>query len=221
MKCPKCGYNSFEYHDSCKKCSGDLGSYKRTYNITSIVLPPEAREKKGDEFHSASSKDELSVENVDTHDDIFPFDPPEHVTPPSSPAAAPQNDDPFNFDDQPEDLPASPPSPPALESQNGDPFDFDEDITEVAPQQSKIEDGGFADLLESTSQIGDDPFATLAAASPAPPAKAEAATSGASEFDLENFSWDETAAAVDTSEEQSGSDEFDSLFGATSDSDGK
>ena len=43
MKCPKCGYNSFEYHDACKKCANDLSGYKVTYGLKEIVLPQEAR----------------------------------------------------------------------------------------------------------------------------------------------------------------------------------
>ena len=38
MKCPKCGYNSFEIHDTCKKCANDLTSYKNIHGLKSIVL---------------------------------------------------------------------------------------------------------------------------------------------------------------------------------------
>ncbi len=38
MKCPKCGYNSFDYLDSCKKCSKDLTEHKARFNIQSILL---------------------------------------------------------------------------------------------------------------------------------------------------------------------------------------
>ncbi|MDD2318561.1 MAG: hypothetical protein PHO83_00755 [Geobacteraceae bacterium] len=39
MKCPKCGYNSFEFLNACKKCGSELGSFKKTHNISPIVLP--------------------------------------------------------------------------------------------------------------------------------------------------------------------------------------
>lgn len=39
MKCPKCGYNSFEYLDSCKKCNTDLISFKMTHGIKPTILP--------------------------------------------------------------------------------------------------------------------------------------------------------------------------------------
>jgi predicted nucleic acid-binding Zn-ribbon protein len=188
MKCPKCGYNSFEYHNSCKKCASDLGAYKQTHNIIPLVLPPEAREQKAEEFRSASSGDDRPVENVETHDDMFAFDLPEDIAPSS--AAAPQNDDPFNFDDD----------PPVTGS-----------------QQANVDDGGFSDLLETTAQPDADPFA-LYTAPAAAPAAAAASTSGPGEFDLENFSWDDTPAPAAASVATSANDDFDSLFGDTGDS---
>lgn len=188
MKCPKCGYNSFEYHGSCKKCAADLSAYKQTYNITPIVLPPEVRDKKAEEFRSALSAQEAPPESVETHDDMFSFDLPEDVAP-SFASAVSQNDDPFNFDD---------------------------DLPQASPQQPKSQDGGFADLLESTSQSDDDPFA--ASSSTVPAAKADAPQSSTGEFDLENFSWDDTPVATATSSGQVSTDDFDSLFGDKDDS---
>lgn len=40
MKCPKCGYNSFEYLDSCKKCGNDLAAFKTSLGIQAVVMPP-------------------------------------------------------------------------------------------------------------------------------------------------------------------------------------
>lgn len=39
MKCPKCGYNSFEYLDTCKKCSADLTSFKASNKIIPLIIP--------------------------------------------------------------------------------------------------------------------------------------------------------------------------------------
>ncbi len=39
MRCPKCGFNSFDYLDSCKKCGKDLSEFKERYGITSILFP--------------------------------------------------------------------------------------------------------------------------------------------------------------------------------------
>lgn len=41
MKCPKCGYNSFEFLDSCKKCGTELETLKRTYRISPVLLHPD------------------------------------------------------------------------------------------------------------------------------------------------------------------------------------
>ncbi len=39
MKCPKCGYNSFDYLDSCKKCGKDLIDFKQRFGIKSVLFP--------------------------------------------------------------------------------------------------------------------------------------------------------------------------------------
>jgi len=182
MKCPKCGFNSFEYYDSCKKCSSDLIGYKQTYSITSMVLPLEAKEKLAAEFWSAESATDQISDTTETHDDLFSFDLPDDS--PSTPAR--HNDDPFNFDE---------PSP---------------DVTQTS--RSKSEDDVFTDLLESTSQAEESPFA---AAQTAAAAKAADVSSGLGEFDLESFSWDDTPDAAAAPDSTEGADDFDSLFGGT------
>ncbi|MBC7962472.1 MAG: hypothetical protein H7Y05_05975 [Steroidobacteraceae bacterium] len=190
MKCPKCGYNSFESHDVCKKCSGDLSGYKLSYGITPIVLPLEVREKMAEEFRAASAETGQHAENIETHEDMFAFDLPEETVS----AAAPINDDPFNFDDEP------------LQAGQGQ-------------AKAKAEEDPFADLLESTSQTNNDPFgAPPAAAAPQAAAKAASPTSSPDEFDLENFSWDDTPATTPGGGEKDAADDFDSLFGDTNES---
>lgn len=39
MKCPKCGFNSFEFLDSCKKCGSALTPFKQDLGIRAVVLP--------------------------------------------------------------------------------------------------------------------------------------------------------------------------------------
>ena len=39
MKCPKCGYTSFDYLDECKKCGKSLEEHKEKYNIRSLMFP--------------------------------------------------------------------------------------------------------------------------------------------------------------------------------------
>ena len=182
MKCPKCGYNSFESHDVCIKCSGDLSAYKLAYGITPIVLPLEVREKMAEEFRAASAETGQHAENIETHEDMFAFDLPEETVS----AATTFNDDPFNFDDEP------------LQAGQG---------------QAKAEEDPFADLLESTSQTNNDPFGAPPAA-----AKSVAPTPTPDEFDLENFSWDDTPATTPGGGEKDAADDFDSLFGDTNES---
>lgn len=39
MKCPKCGFHSFEFLDQCKKCGLELGEHKKKYNIRGFFSP--------------------------------------------------------------------------------------------------------------------------------------------------------------------------------------
>ena len=39
MRCPKCGYNSFDHLDSCKKCGKDLVEHKQKFGIVSVLFP--------------------------------------------------------------------------------------------------------------------------------------------------------------------------------------
>lgn len=189
MKCPKCGFNSFEYYDSCKKCFSDLTGYKKTYSIASMVLPLEAVDKLAAEFRSAEIATDQVSESAETHDDIFSFDLPDE------PQSAPVHriNDPFNFDEL---VP--------VEKQSG---------------RVKSEDDVFADLLESTSQSEESPFAAVQAAPAA--AKAAAVSSGSNEFDLESFSWDESPAETAATDSKEAADDFDSLFGDTKENSSK
>ncbi len=183
MKCPKCGFNSFEFYDSCKKCSSDLTGYKQTYSITSIVLPHEAKEKLAAEFRLADGTVDHASGTTETHDDIFSFNLPDDS--PSTPDH--QNDEPFNFDE---------PSPGENQSIS-----------------SKSEDNVFGDLLESTPQTDESPFAAGMETDDPTAAKAVDAASELDELGLESFSWDYNPAAATNDTETT--DDFDSLFGET------
>jgi len=39
MKCPKCGFTSFDYLDSCKKCGSDLAAFKAKHGLRSLLFP--------------------------------------------------------------------------------------------------------------------------------------------------------------------------------------
>lgn len=184
MKCPKCGFNSFEYYDDCKKCSSDLTGYKQTYSITSMVLPQEAKEKLAAEFLSTESAPEQNAAAAETHDDIFSFDLPD-----DSPSTVVQNKDPFDF----------------INPSSG--------VNKAAA--SNFEADAFANLLESTSQSDDSPFAAPQTPAPSVAAPGANSTSGAGEFDLESFSWDDAPSDTAAAGSAEGTDDFDSLFGET------
>src|SRR5512133_4004050 len=130
MKCPKCGYNSFEFHDSCKKCNNDLTGYKETYGINPIVLPAEARTSMAAALMAETALNEPAPVASVEEGDMFSFDLPAEEAAPSIP------DDPFNFDDE-----------PAAPSKKSGEFSFAD-----GQQSAQGEEDAFADLLESTSQ---------------------------------------------------------------------
>lgn len=97
MRCPKCGYTSFESYDSCRKCSADLMAFKQTHGITPMVLPPSLRAEMAAGLGIETTRQ--SNASPDTSNDMFTFDLPteQHQTP-TAPTAAPS---PFSFDDSP------------------------------------------------------------------------------------------------------------------------
>ena len=185
MKCPKCGFNSFESYDVCKKCSGDLASYKQIYSITPLVLPLEAKEKLAAELKLAEGVTEQVRNTSETHDDIFSFDLPDESA--FSPAQS-----------------------------INDPFDFIEKNTESESTISaNSEDDIFADLLESSPTTDESPFTGVDALTATAPVKAVQSPTGTEDFGLENFSWDDTPAATAADDSKDTEEDFDSLFGDT------
>ena len=148
MKCPKCGFNSFEYYDSCKKCAVDLTGYKQTYAISSVVLPHDVKATLAAEFRSKESAADEMPAAPEVHDDIFSFDlPDDSPRAPTGPV-----EDPFDF------------SEPAPATPQADNVTLADDI--------------FGDLLESTPHIEVPSIATPVAtevepATPSPPGTGE------------------------------------------------
>ena len=135
MKCPKCGYNSFEIHDACKKCANDLTSYKDIHGLKPIVLPHETRTAMAEKLMAERAQD-VPVGVADAPADMFSFDIPEGDT--TADSGSFLKDDPFNFGDD-----------PAPTSLGGDGFSFGK---EQMSAQAKAEEDAFADLLESSSR---------------------------------------------------------------------
>ncbi len=170
MKCPKCGFNSFEYHDVCKKCAHDLTGYKQTFGIHAIVLPREAREALAPAHTDEAVETGGATQAHEAVADMFSFDLPEaEAAGPETPPAA--EDNPFDFGEEP-----ATPEPQSF-------YDVSPE-GEQASAQAKAEEDAFASLLESAGQGSGGTSATAA------PAAAPADNTG--DFDLENFSWDDT-----------------------------
>ena len=186
MKCPKCGYNSFESQDTCKKCSNDLSAYKMTYGLKPIVLQQETRIAMAEALAAESPPAATEQQAAEQPSDMFSFDLPDEV--PAAPAAkAIDSDDFFSFGDQPSAIPSA-----GLGS-----------FSAEGNRNKSVEDA-FASLLETS---GDDPFTATKAATTAP-----TAGSSPGEFDLESFSWDDTPEIKSPGDTKPDED-FKSLFG--------
>ena len=159
MKCPKCGYNSFEFHDICKKCNNDLTSFKETQGIRPVFLQATSvaaavsAEEAADDFvlaPSATSGDE-QLFNGD-------FAPAEDTAPSGSDFgmdfAKVQETGSMDFSFASAAEPAA--APQAEEPDFGD-FSFDEPVSApvqpAAPAQGFVDDS-FADLLEDSAGGG-------------------------------------------------------------------
>lgn len=139
MKCPKCGYNSFEYNDICIKCSNDLASYKEKLGLQAIVLPLHARQSLAETLKTSSESAVEETISSDSSNDVFSFDLPDSKQNPIS-----LNKDPFDFND--EDFGAKPEA--SFSSSL-----FDSPIKPLAENQD------FDSLLESTPQHQTSPAA--------------------------------------------------------------
>lgn len=173
MKCPKCGYNSFEFLDSCKKCNNDLAAFKEAHAIRAIILPfkqPQAAAFSPEEADAA----ELLTEGAAAPDTghIFSWDTPAATAPPAdteeafagfgtelSPPEGKKEAELFSFDmGLPPDAPAKPGG--ILEETTGE-FSFEELCGEKVEQPKEfgnsaepLTEDSLADLLESTPGLG-------------------------------------------------------------------
>ncbi len=211
MKCQKCGYNSFEFLDACRKCGAELATFKKAHRIVPVILaavpeaaaaaaagPQEAPPGAGESSPATTaSGEELQVpfpDNDACRDFSLGF--PE-------PAPAGSSDAPFSgfsFDEDAEPVTQKPaPAPSGGISPMID-FSFDGDDAETPPWGAAAADVSDAGSLpdapiaagepaEGLSRRMDDfcfdtePAAEDPFAAPEPPA----ATAKKPEFNLENF----------------------------------
>jgi hypothetical protein len=190
MKCPKCGYNSFEIHDTCKKCAHDLTGYKNIHGLKSIVLPQETRTIMAEKLIAEKEQDAPDAV-VEAPEDMFSFAIPESET--TSDTGSFLKDDPFDFGDEPVSTP--------LDEGN---FSFGK---EQMPAQSPAEEDAFADFLESSSHNKSGLTSV--------PHLGEANNQVG--LDLNDFNWDDTPDTDPDDSPKPAEDNFDSLFGDTDD----
>ena len=181
MKCPKCGYNSFEYLDTCKKCKNDLNAFKQAHGIHSHIMSTVvaaaapavaamatvaavAAAPAATEENFTWEEPAPAAPPIKPGDDIFPTMDIDFA---AQPAVAPVAPPPVSFDLEPTSAPA--PAPPQAEQEADLPdFSFDEPATETteAPPplhgSAPADDDGFASLLET----GDSSEETAAAPTP-------------------------------------------------------
>ena len=95
MKCPKCGYHSFEFLDACKKCKADLTAFKTTHKITAVILPATAP------VLAAQTPANLAKSPATNSQDDFLTSNPAIITNTSGAFDDPSALVAFSFDDQP------------------------------------------------------------------------------------------------------------------------
>lgn len=169
MKCPKCGYTSFETSDSCRKCSNDLTAFRQAHGLTPIVLPAAVRASMAKALGGGETEQQTSHEPAN---DTFTFDLPQHEEP-QAPAAP---SDPFAFASGASggagisfDAPAAAPSDPFAELLETTPVAQKSAATPAAAEAP-------AQGFELNSFSWDDtpePAASGAAPQPAPPKKTD------------------------------------------------
>ncbi|MDH3997570.1 MAG: hypothetical protein OET90_01915 [Desulfuromonadales bacterium] len=111
MKCPKCGYNSFDHLEDCKKCGQDLAEHKASFSLRGFFFPGQAAASIEQESASAenSADDGLGFDFLD-EDEPAPEETSQEAPPQSSETALEQDninvsiDQPFGADA--ESLPA-------------------------------------------------------------------------------------------------------------------
>lgn len=150
MKCPKCGYHSFDYLNSCKKCNNDLAAFKSKHNLRSLIFPRHATSVTSQPESVSTDSEPLSpltpsvtatataaattAESTDFGFDFMDEDTskptgfglPEldnALSSESSTDTLPTEDDTFSWDDAPEPVALS----PDVATESNDEFSWDEE----------------------------------------------------------------------------------------------
>lgn len=223
MKCPKCGYTSFDYLDSCKKCNNALRDFKAKYNLRSLLFPNRTQQSAAPVAATLAAAalapaPAASAEGSDSTDFGYDFD---SATPAAAaaPVAAPMTPpaaaaaDSFDFDSD-WDAPAAPVASAAAAENADDSFDFMADSPEPSFGIATVGDELDLDLgeesippaaAEETSFSFDDSWGESALDQAAPAAVASLTEEPLAEFSAETLDFTDSSA----DEAISFNDEFD------------
>lgn len=169
MKCPKCGFTSFDYLESCKKCGNDLVGFKAKHGLRSLLFPGLGRAAAApvQPEEAETAEEALLTDASDATDFGFGFMDEE----PAAPAAAEEStaeDETFLTDGEPQADPTGI-APPEdfdlagagdefnLEGEADDLFDLDDDST--AGDLPPLDEPGAFDFdagEDSTDLFGED-----------------------------------------------------------------
>lgn len=156
MKCPNCGFNSFDYLETCKKCNSDLTGHKAKFSLRSLLFPgrqaaPQAAEPPVEQEASTPEPPPAAgsvdfgydfMDDGETDEGDPPAPPPEHPAPgdgtamPEEAGHAPEMTEPspetdLFWDTEP---PAEAPAPTSEAADAAEPlFDAEPAWTEESP----------------------------------------------------------------------------------------
>ena len=178
MKCPKCGYNSFDYLETCKKCGGDLTEHKTRFGLRSLFFPPQEPQGTAETPPSAVS----TVAPLFAEELPFDFDGPgapleesaeEESEPfPEAPAekdvAAPESLD-ATFEEWP--LFREDEEEAVMEEASAAADEAPEPVSEPSEGLAEPEPGAFEATFEDWPLFGDDEGETAAEPAPEPVAE--------------------------------------------------
>lgn len=142
MRCPKCGYNSFDHLNSCKKCGKDLVEFKQSFGIKSVLFPGQMRPGGGAEEPESDSMTADAAVTAATGGAVAAATATAVSAAGDEPAVAGADGDDFGFDFM-------------GDSAEDDDLSFDE-LFEEAPEDEDIEETIEAPKDAAEAESGDD-----------------------------------------------------------------
>ncbi len=177
MKCPKCGFNSFEYLSNCKKCGNVLDAFKDSLGLRPLVLAPALGVAAPDVQTSFELMPNQAPSETEATNETFQWDQPDAVTK-NKPAESVYEEFDLN-------LVEAGPAPPSS------PFLFDEELPPNPAQALPADDSLFGafSFEEPAEEPPPEPFL--------PDAYEQSPQTAAAETTLGEFSFDDLSSELD------------------------